>query len=175
MKKKIIFFDGDGTIWHPKTKRHKHPSWIYRLPITEDEKTLRLKMTPYSLTTLKSLKKSGIITIMLSTHPHPPKEANIILKKKLVHFNLKDVFDEAYATTVAKNSKGKFIEKILKRRNIPKNKALMIGDSYHWDYKSAKDIGVDALLIETEHMKRNPESKRRKKTIKKLSDLLKHI
>ena len=34
--KKIIFFDGDGTLWYPKkTKYKEHPVWLYRDPITK--------------------------------------------------------------------------------------------------------------------------------------------
>ena len=29
-KKKIVFFDGDGTLWYPKDTRHTEPPhWIY--------------------------------------------------------------------------------------------------------------------------------------------------
>ena len=64
--------------------------------------------------------------------------------------------------------------KILKRRNISKSKALMVGDQYLWDYKPAKENGIDAILIESEYMK-NFHSIKGIKTIKKLRDLLKII
>ncbi len=177
MKKKIIFFDADGTLWHPRVRKiHQSPYYIYRLPISETEMSDRLKITPTTLKTLKKLRAIGIITIILSTHPHPPKEADIILKNRVKHLKLDHLFDEVYPTTVAKHSKGIFIKRILKRRKIKKSAALMVGDSYHWDYKSAKNVGIDALLVESHYMKiQYPETKRAKKTIKKLSDIFKHL
>ena len=61
---------------------------------------------------------------------------------------------------------------ILKKRKIPKSKALMVGDSYRWDFKPAKENGIDALLIESEY---EPMKSRVKKTIKKISDIFTHI
>ena len=172
MKKKIIFFDGDGTLWYPKkTKYTKHPVWLYK------DKRFRnhinhLIMTPSTLSTIKKLKKMGIITIILSTHPQPPKEADAIINNKIKHFKLKDLFDEMHATREYQRSKGEFILKILKKKKIPKSKALMVGDSYKWDYKPAKERGVDALLIESQY---DPMKSRIKRTIKKLSDIFEYI
>ena len=117
----------------------------------------------------------GIITVLLSTHPHPPEEADSIINHKTTYFKLNDLFDEIHATRECHSSKGEFIVKILKERGISKNKALMIGDNYRWDYKPARDVGVDALLIESEYMKKDNRGKRIKRTIKKLSDIFDHI
>jgi len=172
MKKKIIFFDGDGTLWYPKKTRYsKHPVWLYKDRRFKNH-TNHLTMTPSALSTIKRLKRMGIITIVLSTHPHPPKEADAIIKHKIRHFESEDLFDEVHATREYPGSKGKVMLKVLKRRKIPKSKALMVGDSYKWDYKSAKDIRVDALLIESEY---EPMKSRLKGTIKKLSDIFAHI
>ena len=176
MKKEIIFFDGDGTLWYPKkTKYQEKPHWIYSLEGTLDDYCGHLIMIPTVLATLKKLKKMKVITVLLSTHPHPPKEADAIIQHKVSHFKLNQLFDEIHATKEFHSSKGEFIVKILKKRGISKNKALMIGDHYHWDYKPARDVGVDALLIESEYMKKDPQGKRVKKTIKKLSDIWNHI
>jgi FMN phosphatase YigB (HAD superfamily) len=127
------------------------------------------------LKTLKELKKRGVKTVILSTHPHPPKEAQKVLEYKVKHFKLGKLFDEAHATREYHSSKGEFIVKILKEYNIAKKHALMVGDTYIWDYKSAKDVGVDALLIESVYRQNDPQGRRIKKTIKKLSDILKVI
>ena len=87
-------------------------------------------------------------------------------------FDLYLLFDEIHATRENRGSKGEFILRILKERGLAKNKALMIGDSYHWDYKPAKEVGVDALLIESVYMKKDKYGKRVKKTINKFSDIL---
>ena len=175
-KKEIIFFDGDGTLWYPKkTKYQEKPHWVYSLEGTLDDHCEHLIMIPTVLATLKKLKEQKIITVLLSTHPHPPGEADAIINHKVLHFKLRKLFDEIHATRESNASKGEFITKILKERGIPKNKALMIGDNYRWDYKPARDVGVDALLIESAYMKNDRQGKRIKKTIKKLSVILNHI
>jgi FMN phosphatase YigB (HAD superfamily) len=172
MKKKIIFFDGDGTLWYPKkTKYTKHPVWLYRDKRFKDH-TNHLVIIPSVLSTLKRLKRMGIITIVLSTHPQPPEEANAIIKHKIRYFKLDKLFDDVYATRVGPRSKGEFMLKILKRLRIPKSKALMVGDSYKWDFEPAKKRGIDALLIESEY---EPMKYKVQKTIKKLSDIFAHI
>ena len=176
LTKKIIFFDGDGMLWYPKkTKYQKKPHWIYALGGTLDFYCGLLVMTPTALDTLKKLKERGIITVILSTHPHPPKEADTIIKHKVSHFKLNEFFDEIHATRERQESKGEFIVRILKKHNIPKNRALMIGDSYLWDYKPARNVGVDALLIASDYQKSDKQGKRIQKTIEKLSDVLKYI
>jgi len=171
MKKKIIFFDGDGTLWYPKkTKYAKHPVWLYKDKRFKKH-TNHLIMTPSALSTIEKLKRMGIITVVLSTHPHSPKEADAIIKHKIKHFELGGLFDEVHATGVHPESKGEFMLKILKKRKIPKSKALMVGDSYKWDFEPAKKRGIDALLIESEY----EPMKMQVKTIKKLSDIFAHI
>jgi len=172
MKKKIIFFDGDGTLWYPKKTRYaRHPVWLYKDRRFKNHIS-HLMMIPSALSTIRKLKRMGVVTIILSTHPHPPKEADVIIKNKIKHFELEELFDEVHATRAHPESKGEFILKILKRRKIPKSKALMVGDSYTWDYQSANEKGIDALLIESEY---EPMKTHVEKTIKKLSDVFAHI
>lgn len=178
MKKKIVFFDGDGTLWYPRgTKYTKGPWWIYKLPLSEKKKNEYLIMTPTTLKTIKKLKEKDILTVIISTHPHPPKEADAVLNQKIKHFKLEGLFDEILATRDKGlyKHKGRAILKILKKRNIPKSKALMVGDSWRWDYKPARDVGVDALLIESNYQKEHRVAKRIKKTIKKTEDILKYV
>src|SRR3989339_313606 len=175
MKKKIIFFDGDGTLWYPKkTKFTQPPWWIYKEHKEFHQHKKHLMIIPHVISTLKKLRAKGIITIILSTHPHPPKESAIEINNKVTHFKIEKLFDEVHATRPYLKSKGQFIIKILKRRNIPKSKALMIGDSYEWDYSPAKKAGIDALLIESPYMNTHPAANRIKKTIKKFIDMLKY-
>ncbi len=169
--KKIIFFDGDGTIWYPKkTKRKIAPHWIYSDKKIGDKYLEHLILTPSTLTTLEKLRRLGIILILLSTHPHAPKEADMVLKKKVIHLKLEGVFDEFYSSRDYSEGKGELIVRILNKKNIPKSKALMIGDSYRYDYLSAKKVGVDAFLIESEYMA--SKGKRVKKVIKQLKDIV---
>jgi FMN phosphatase YigB (HAD superfamily) len=170
--KRIVFFDGDGTLWYPKkTKRTRHPVWLYK-----DKRYINhanhLIMTPSALSTIKSLKGMGVITVVLSTHPHPPKEADALIRSKIKHFALDQLFDEIHATREYHGSKGEFILRILAKRKIPKSRALMVGDSYRWDYRPARERGIDAVLIESEYEQGKNVAGR---TIKKLSDVLAYI
>ena len=98
MKKKIIFFDGDGTLWYPRKTRHKrHPVWIYRDKRVK-EHNKHLTLTPAAIATIKKLKEKEIITIILSTNPYPPKVAESIMRHKTKHFKIEKLFDDVYAT-----------------------------------------------------------------------------
>ncbi len=169
--KKIIFFDADGTLWYPtKTKHIRKPHWLYEDKSIKDYYP-HLMMIPTVESTLKKLKKMGMITIILSTHPHEKKEAYRIINKKVRHFNLQNLFTEIHATREYHESKGEYIVEILKRLNIPKCRALMVGDNYLWDYKPAREVGVGALLVESDYMKKD----KRIKTVRRLSDIFKYI
>lgn len=170
-KKTIIFFDGDGTLWYPiKTKHTVKPHWLYNDKSIKDPHP-HLMLIPGVESTLKKLKKLGVITVILSTHPHEKVEAYKLINKKVTHFNLEELFTEVHATREYHASKGEYIAEILKRLKIPKTKALMIGDNYPWDYKPVRSIGVDALLVESDYMKKD----KRLKTINKFSDLLSYV
>ncbi|MCK5084953.1 MAG: HAD-IIIC family phosphatase [Candidatus Pacebacteria bacterium] len=176
MKKEIIFFDGDGTLWYPKSTKYKEkPHWIYLKSKNANDHYKHLVMIPTVFSTLKKLKKMGVVIVLLSTHPHPPKEADFIINHKVKHFKLNEFFDEIHATREYHESKGEFIVKILKERRIQKSRALMVGDHYEWDYRSAKDVGVDALLIKSEYMKNFIQSRKIKRSIKKLSEIFNYI
>lgn len=172
---KVIFFDGDGTLWYPKeTKKKVYPHWIYSDETKKDKYLDHLILTPYASPTLKKLRKAGIILIALSTHPHSKKEADIIMKRKIKHFELENLLDHVYTARNYPEGKGEAIVRILKKLKLPKTQALMIGDSYKFDYMSARQIGVDALLIETLY---NQGARRRRalKSIKSLTEVLKFI
>jgi len=172
MKKKIIFFDGDGTLWYPrKTKYARHPGWLYKDKRFRNHNT-HLILAPSVLSTIRKLKRMGVITVVLSTNPHPPRKADAITNHRVKHFELEELFDEVHATRTYHESKGEFMLKILKKRKIPKSKALIIGDSYKWDYQPARKIGIDALLIESKY---EPMKMKVKRTIKKLSGIFTYV
>lgn len=119
---------------------------------------------------LEKAKDQNIITVILSTSPHPKKKANKLLKSKIDYFQLNEYIDEYYATDDYPESKGEYIERILIKKQIDKSNAIMIGDSYKWDYKSATDIGVDAILIESKYEDETTEANHRVQSIVELED-----
>ncbi|MEK6928088.1 MAG: HAD hydrolase-like protein [Nanoarchaeota archaeon] len=174
--KKIIFFDADGTLWYPsETKYTKHPVWVYRKYSNPHEARRQMVLIPGVIQTLRILKKKGVKLIVLSTNPREPNEANAIMQDSVKHFKIKDFFDEVHATREYLESKGEFILKIINKYGFTKKEALMVGDSYEWDYNSARSVGVDALLIEHNYEKAHPNTNKVKRRINKLSDVLKFI
>lgn len=172
--KRIIFFDGDGTLWYPKsTKRTQKPHWIYHDPLTMNDHKSHLILTPHVVTTLWKLQKLGIINAIISTHPHSAKDADAILKDKVHHFGLETLVNEVHAARNVPTGKGVVIARILKRLKLPKSSALMVGDSYVWDYLAAKKNGVDGLLMDAIYL--NKSAGRVKRKIKNLDEVLEYI
>lgn len=173
MNKKIIFFDGDGTLWYPHaTKRSKEPWWLYADEQLKDHYLEHLTLTPHATKTLKALRSNGIKTIILSTHPHEAKEATRILTEKVSHFNLHDYFDEFYATADYPESKAEKILETLKRLDLEKEDALMVGDSYKHDYYPVQERGIDALLINSGYHLKNKDKEPAKLIIDDLDELI---
>lgn len=177
---KIVFFDGDGTLWYPKATQHtKKPHWIYSdLSKTHDYKH-HLILTPNVKSTLYELRKRKILTVVVSTHPQKPKVADVILREKVTHFGLEDLFDEVHTARNVVTGKGDVIVKVLERLGIPKKSAIMIGDSYRWDYMAAKKVGVKGLIMDTrylsEYAKTYPGAGRIKRKIKTVGDVFSYI
>src|SRR3989344_536856 len=178
-RKKIIFFDGDGTVWYPaKTKRARPPYWIYG--DTNSKKINRdylkhLSVSRTSLATLKKLKKKGVYLVLLSTHPHSPRDARIVLNMKLEHLKIKDLFDEFHPTSRSTASKGKKMLDILKKLNLSKPEALMVGDSYKYDYLPARAVGIESLILRSAYLKRPAHIQKYGKLINEVSDVLKFL
>jgi FMN phosphatase YigB (HAD superfamily) len=109
-------------------------------------------LTPFMMKTLQLLKKRGVILIALSTHPHQRLEADIHRGRKIRHLRLDEIFDFIYTARPFPWGKGKVMERVLKKLKIPKIRALLIGDSYVYDYLSARKVGIDCFLIKTPYL-----------------------
>ena len=74
--KKVIFFDGDGTLWYPsKTKRTVAPHWVYSDPATIADPHAEFEVTPTAIEALQQLGEMGIKRVLLSTSPEPEQLA----------------------------------------------------------------------------------------------------
>jgi FMN phosphatase YigB (HAD superfamily) len=172
MKKRIIFFDADGTLWYPHaTKRARHPVWLYLDEQLKHTYLEHMSLTPQAVETLKSLRNHGIMRVILSTHPHEAEEAARRLGEKVRHFELVELFDEVHATAEYPEAKGEKILEVLKRHKLTKNDALMVGDSYKWDYLPAVEAGIDAVLINSDYHQENRENEPADNVINELDDL----
>jgi len=166
--KKIIFFDGDGTLWFPKKTKHTiKPHWVYKDSSIKNPLE-HLVLVPGALKTLQELQKRKILCVVLSTHPTSLANAQKVLEKKVSYFKLQKYFIEIYATEEYLESKGEHISSILSKYKMPKASALMVGDNYSWDYKPAKKVGVEAVLIESDYMKKD----KRLTTVRNIENIL---
>ena len=174
MQKKIIFLDGDGTLWYPKkTKRTEKPHWIYNDLETKDNYLEHLELTPNLKETLRSLKEKGILLVVVSANPRSEEFAVPEIIERLNNFGLTNLF-HSVRSSMGDNpaGKGEVILHVLKTLGLGKESALMVGDSFNYDYMAAKNVGVDAFWIENT-VNRVPEVMPVDlQSIKEVSDLL---
>jgi len=174
MKKKIIFLDGDGTLWYPKkTKRTMKPHWIYNDPTTKDNYLEHLTLTPGTKRTLEEMFNRGLYLVVISANPYSPEIAKKEIKERLDYFNLSK-YIYSYNASEGSDSIGKvnIMLELLKNLNMSKDDALMIGDSYFYDYLAAKSNGIDALFIDNEVAKMPNKPDRNIQKINELEDVL---
>lgn len=174
VKKKIIFLDGDGTIWYPKlTKRTQKPHWIYYDVTTKDNYLEHLELTPDAENTIIELTKRGICLVVISANPYAESIAIDEIKERLSHFNISNYF-LSVRSSAGDDPKGKarIILEILNALRFNKEDALMVGDSYYYDYEAAKEIGVDAYWVENTVSKFPEVIPEGLKSIKEIHELL---
>lgn len=174
LKKKIIFLDGDGTLWYPKaTKRTQKPHWIYHDPTTKDNYLEHLELTPHTKETLEVLSEKGIYLVVLSANPSAEDVAIKEIRERLEYFGLASLF-YTYRSSSGDDPNGKasIMLEILSSLGLNKEDALMVGDSYFYDYLAAKNIGIDALFIENNVSKMPEEIPQDLRLIKEVYELL---
>ncbi|MEI6237010.1 MAG: HAD family hydrolase [Candidatus Saccharibacteria bacterium] len=172
--KKIIFFDGDGTLWEPpKHKNYAEPWHIYA--DEEADPFTEMQAVPIAHETLEAIGKLGIKRVLLSTSPLPPKEALVNRKQMVLSMGLDDVLDEIQFAPEYPEGKSERIIELLASHGFKKSDALMVGDMYKWDYKPAQDIEVDALLIERDYSYKWFENDHNAKTIKLIAEVLDYL
>lgn len=169
--KKIIFFDGDGTLWYPSaTKRSTPPHWVYK-DLTITNPIAQFIATPTAIETLRRLHELGVKAVLLSTSPLPESAA---IEQRTAIAKAVGVFDFLDAVHVAPEyveGKGERILALLDTYGIARKDALMVGDTYRWDYESAEKVGVDGLLIKTDYQQEYP-SEVNARVIRELEDVI---
>lgn len=174
MKKKIIFLDGDGTLWYPKkTKRTQKPHWIYHDLETKDNYLEHIELTPRTKEALEILHKKGIYLVVVSANPYNEKVAVQEIQERLDYFGLSDLFYDCRASE-GSDSQGKVgvMLETLEKLRLKKEDALMVGDSYFYDYLAARESGIDAFFVENEVSKMPEELPPDLRTIKEVCELV---
>lgn len=146
---KLIFLDADGTLWFPReTQRTYKPHWIYLNPETKDNYLARLELAPQIRETLVWFREQEYWVICLSAHPHG-HAGRPELAGKLEYFNLHDLFHDYYTSSGNDSGdKARLMREILTNYQLSPEQALMIGDSYTFDYCPAEQEGISAYWIE---------------------------
>jgi phosphoglycolate phosphatase-like HAD superfamily hydrolase len=173
MKKKIIFLDGDGTLWYPKaTKRTQKSHWIYSDPLTKDNYLEHLEITPKTKETLELLRDKGVYLVVISANPYAEEIAIRAIGERLEYFGLIHLFHSHRASS-GSDPEGKtaIMLEVLKDLSLNKEDALMVGDSYFYDYLAAQNAGIDALFIDNEIAKMPEVMPTDLRRIKEVSDL----
>jgi FMN phosphatase YigB (HAD superfamily) len=148
---KVVFFDGDGTLWYPsRTKRHQKPHWVYNDPGVKDP-VKEFIVTPGTVETLEELGRRNIKRVLLSTSPLSTEEAIIHRIEVLRHVDLHHLLDDIQVAPNQIEGKGQCIEALLEKYGLTKAEALMVGDTYAWDYEAARKVDVRALLIKSDY------------------------
>ncbi len=151
--KKVIFFDGDGTLWYPKTtKRTVAPHWVYLDPAITDPWSLFIPV-PTVVETLQRLGEMKIKRVLLSTSPLPEEEAIMSRIKAAKQIDIHHLLDDIQVAPDYMEGKGERITALLEKYRLMPMDALMVGDTFNWDYKSARDVGVEGLLIRSDYQK----------------------
>lgn len=174
MKKKIIFFDGDGTLWYPtSTKRTKKPHWVYHDAATKDSYLEHIELTPKTKETLEILHKKGVKLVVISANPYPEEVAAKEIKERIDYFGLSDLF-YTYRSSPGDDQNGKvaIMLEISEGLGLAKDDALMVGDSYLYDYLASREAGIDAFFIENEVARMPEPAPTAIQSIKEVSDLL---
>lgn len=154
MKKKILCFDGDGTLWYPSTtKRTQKPHWIYHDSQTKDHYLNFLELVPQVKNMLTLFREKDMVLAVISASPYSTDIAQAELRKKLIHFDLLDLFHSYHSSDGnAPDDKGRVLLHIIDSIGCRRSDMLMIGDSYAYDHLAARKVGVDTVLIASEYI-----------------------
>jgi phosphoglycolate phosphatase-like HAD superfamily hydrolase len=170
--KKVVFFDGDGTLWYPKsTLRTQKPHWVYNHPEIDDPRA-ELIVTPKTITTLKELGARGIRRVLLSSCPLPEEEAITNRIEIAQHVRVHGLLDDVRVAPDRQDGKAEQLQRLLTEFKISPQEALMVGDRCDWDYLAAVSIGVEAVLIATDYDKDRARELRITRTIPDIGQVL---
>jgi FMN phosphatase YigB (HAD superfamily) len=170
--KKVIFFDGDGTLWYPaKTKRTVRPHWVYHDPSINNP-WAEFVITPTARETLTELGEMGVKRVLLSTSPQSEEDAIISRIKAARQVDVYHLLDDVQVAPEYVEGKGERIVALLSKYGFKTGDALMVGDTYKWDYESAANVGVEGLLIMSDYQQEYIEKLDKSRVITNLIEVI---
>ena len=174
MKKKILFLDGDGTLWYPsKTKRTQKPHWVYQDETIKDNYLEHLELAPQVKETLETFYEQGMCLVVISANPKDEATAVSEILERINHFGLHELLHECRASPGDDpNGKAKIMLEVIQKRGLSRQDAVMVGDSYFYDYLPAKEAGIDAYFIDSPVARMPEVVPRDLQRIQEVSDLI---
>lgn len=137
------------------------------------------KIKPFrdTISTLKKLKKSGKIIVLLSYGV--PKQQN----RKINMLGIRRYLDRiVFDTTIGKSNKSRYLKKIIKwlrKKGMQRNEIILVGDKINSEIEDGKRLGLRAVRIRSRgrYSKLKPKNKWQNAdyTIKELKSLLKIV
>lgn len=150
--KTTIFFDGDGTLWYPATtRRSRKPHWVYEDPAIADPIT-EMIATPGAVSCLRHLGRLGVRRVLLSTSPLPEPEALAHRRAIAGRVGILRLLDDVLVAPARPDGKGLQISAYLRKHQLTAESALMVGDTYVYDYLAAAAVGVEGVLLGSEYL-----------------------
>ncbi len=133
---KVVFLDAEGTLYVTKEERTYSDFW------DKGEHSLERAIEHFRINdgvveTLQRLKDMEIEMVVVSKH-NPE-----LLPSLLEHLGISDYFTEI----MINGNKGDKMMRFLKKRNIPKDEAVIVGDTHEIDIKPAQEVGIKGYLL----------------------------
>jgi len=133
---KVVFFDAEGTLYVTKEERTYSDFW------DKGEHSLERAIEHFRLNdgvveTLQRLKDMEVEMVVVSKH-NPE-----LLPSLLEHLGISNYFTEI----IINGDKGDMMMSFLKERSIPKDEAVIVGDTHEIDIKPAQKVGIKGYLL----------------------------
>jgi putative hydrolase of the HAD superfamily len=134
--RKVVFFDAEGTLYVPKKGRSFDDFW------EGGEHTLERAAEHFRLNdgvteTLRVLAEKDYLIVVVSKHKED------LLPDLLERLGIMDFF----ADVIINGDKGDIMVNFLRKRDIPKDQAVIVGDIYEIDIKPAERVGIKGYLL----------------------------
>lgn len=143
-KPKVIFFDGDGTLWYPRsTLRTRKPHWVY-LDETIIDPIAEMIVTPKTITTLQQLGDLGVARILLSTCPLEETAALAHRKAIAEHVGVFDLLDEIKVAPEIVNGKSEIIAEWLTKNTSVQSMRLWLATPINGTSKRPITLALEA-------------------------------
>ncbi len=139
---KVVFFDAEGTLYIPKKGKRPEDFW------DRGEHTLERAKEHFELNccvnqTLENLKERDYLMAVVSKHK------DHLLPDLLKHFGI----DGYFSGVMIGEDKAHMMLDFLTDKDIPKNEAIIVGDTLEMDIQPAEKVGITGLHLDGKKMK----------------------